>query len=299
MWAVFPIGQRPCREKNSRRANPGPRQAEMTNPSATISCSCYFEKQHEQHTHPAMLSVEKEVLGCDFGGTSWTTQKQADKIPTMLGLGSGSHLLEIGAGTGWPGIYLAGLTGCDVTLLDVPVNSLSYAQQRAIDEKLQQQCRAVAASAAALPFGKNIFDVISHSDVLCCLPEKLAMLKECRRVARTGARMLFYVIAPTGGLSAADLDEACRVGPPFVATSHGYDSLLTESAWRLVQKTDLTGEYLSALHRMVGQLEAGSSSLKEVLGSAEFDDQLQHRRQQITAIVRGLLVREMYLVVAV
>lgn len=271
----------------------------MTSPAVTTSCSCNFEAQHEQHTHPAMRALEKKVLGCDFGGTSWTTRTQADRIPAALGLTADSHLLEIGAGTGWPGIYLAGLTGCDVTLLDVPVNSLAYARQRAVDENAGNQCRAVAASGAELPFVSGIFKAISHSDVLCCLPEKLAMLKECRRVARAGARMLFYVIVPASGLPAADLDEACRVGPPFVDAPRGYEGLLTESAWRLVQKSDLTCEYQSALRRLVKQLEAGSATLREVLGSAEFDEQLRHRQQQIAAIERGLLVREIYVVEAV
>jgi SAM-dependent methyltransferase len=270
----------------------------MTNPSAAVSCSCYFERQHEQHSHPAMQALEKDVLGCDFGGTSWTTRSQADEIPAALGLAPGSHLLEIGAGTGWPGIYLSSQTGCDVTLLDIPVNSLGVALQRAVEEKVGSGCRAVAASGAALPFTDDTFGVISHSDVLCCLPEKSAMLKECRRVAHAGARMLFYVIAPAKRLHGADLDEACRVGPPFVGVPDDYASLLAASNWRLLEKTDLTEEYLHALRRLTGGLEAASKVLKEVLGNAEFNDQLDHRHQQISAIERGLLVRERYLVEA-
>jgi len=264
-----------------------------------VSCSCYFENQHVQHTHPAMLAVEKAVLGSDFGGTSWTTREQADKIPLLLGLDPSSHLLEIGAGTGWPGVYLAGRTAGKITLLDLPVNSLKHARQRAVDERLDNRCRAVAASGTALPFVDGAFAAISHSDVLCCLPEKLAMLNECRRVAREGARMLFYVIRPSLGLSAPDLEEACRVGPPFVGLSDDYPGLLHGSAWHPEEITDLTGEYLSALLRLVKLLESGSTDLENVLGYIEFKDQLQHRHAQISAIRRGLLVREMYLVKAV
>ena len=245
-----------------------------------------------------MRALEKEVLGCDFGGTSWTTRSQADGIPAALKLDPDSHLLEIGAGTGWPGIYLAGETGCNVTLLDVPVNSLKHAWQRAADENLGNRCDAVAASGAALPFGNGAFGAIGHSDVLCCLPEKLAMLKECKRVARTGARMLFYVIAPARGLSGADLDEARSVGPPFVDVPDDYVSLLAESGWDLIEKTDLTAEYLFALSKLIKGLEAGSTTLEKALGLAEFNRQLQHRREQVSAIERGLLEREMYLVEA-
>lgn len=245
-----------------------------------------------------MRALEKEVLGCDFGGTSWTTRSQADEIPAALNLDSDSHLLEIGAGTGWPGIYLAAKASCNVTLLDIPVSSLKHAWQRADDEHLGNRCDAVAASGAALPFTDNAFGAIGHSDVLCCLPDKLAMLKECRRVARTGARMLFYVIAPAPGLSKAHLDEACRVGPPFVDIPDDYVGLLAESGWDLVEKTDLTAEYLYALHRLIEGLETGSATLEKALGPAEFNRQLQHRREQASAIERGLLEREIYLVQA-
>lgn len=245
-----------------------------------------------------MKALERGVLGCDFGGTSWTTKMQADTIPATLSLTAESNLLEIGAGTGWPGVYLAGLTGCDVTLLDIPVNSLNYAMQRAEDDNIFDRCQAVAASGAALPFATATFDAIGHSDVLCCLHEKLEMLKECRRVAHDGGKMLFYVIAPASGLTAPDLDEACNVGPPFVGMPDDYEELLAKSGWKTTSKSDLTNDYLLALRRLAKGLEDASAKLKKVLGSTEFDDQLLHRRQQISAIERGLLVREMYLVQA-
>ena len=239
------------------------------------------------------------MLGCDFGGTSWTTKTQADKIPATLGLTAESKLLEIGAGTGWPGVYLAGLTGCDVTLLDIPVNSLNYAMQRAVDDNIVDRCQAVAASGAALPFATATFDAIGHSDVLCCLLEKLEMLKECRRVVHIGATMLFYVIAPTNGLTGPDLDEACDIGPPFVGVPDDYEELLAKSGWKILSKSNLTNDYLLALRRLTEGLQAASVNLKKVLGPIEFNHQLEHRRQQVSAIERGLLVRDMYLVQAI
>lgn len=261
----------------------------------TSTCQCYFETQHLQHSHPAMRDMERKVLGCDFGGTSWTTKKQAAAIPAALGLAPGVSLLEIGAGTGWPGLYIARQTGCDVTLLDIPVNSLRHASQRAVEDNIEDHCRFVAASGSALPFVADSFEAIGHSDVLCCLPDKLEMLQECRRVASTGARMLFYVIAPATGLSGKDLEKACEVGPPFVGTPCDYGELLDKSGWEVIERTDLTDDYLRALRRLEDALEADSAALQEVLGPQEFIDQLHHRRDQIAAIENGLLEREVFL----
>ena len=246
-----------------------------------------------------MRDLERAVLGCDFGGTSWTTRAQADAIPTALGLAPGVSLLEIGAGTGWPGIYMASQTGCDVTMLDLPVNSLKHANQRAIDENVEKICRSVAASGSALPFANGSFRAIGHSDVLCCLPDKLDMLEECRRVANDAAMMLFYVIAPTAALSGTDLERACTIGPPFVGVPSDYGELLKKSSWELVERTDLTSDYLHALRLLADGLEAESEILEKVMGKQEFTDQLQHRREQISAIEEGLLEREVFLVQAV
>lgn len=246
-----------------------------------------------------MRALERSVLGCDFGGTSWTTKSQADSIPSALGLGKGTKLLEIGAGTGWPGLHMANLADCDVTLLDIPFNALFHANQRAVEEKLEDRIRSVSASGSALPFSNAAFDAIGHSDVLCCLPDKLEMLKECRRVVHEGAKMLFYVIAPSRGLSPSDLAEACEVGPPFVGVPQDYADLLNKSAWTIVEKTDLTDEYLQALRRLINGLEAGRKELSKVMGNDEFDNHLDRRCLQVSAIERGLLEREMYITRAI
>ena len=271
----------------------------MSTPSTTRSCSCDFEVRHEQHTHPAMRALERGVLGCDFGGTSWTTKSQADAIPEALGLGHDTRLLEIGAGTGWPGLYMSSLSNCDVTLLDIPINALRHANRRAADEKLEHLSRAVSASGSSLPFADASFDAIGHSDVLCCLPDKLEMLKECRRVVPTGAKMLFYVIAPSRGLTGENLDEACLVGPPFVGVPDDYIELLHASDWEILERTDLTGEYLRALNRLIDGLKAGKDELQTVMGTEEYADHFMRRGLQVNAIERGLLQREVYLARAV
>ena len=66
---------------------------------------------YEVSSLPAMREVERTVLGCDYGGTSWTTSNQATQIIELLELKPGLHLLDIGAGSGWPGLYLADAGG--------------------------------------------------------------------------------------------------------------------------------------------------------------------------------------------
>ena len=115
-------------------------------------------------------------------------------------------------------------------------------------------------------------------------------------MARDAAMMLFYVIAPSNGLSGEDLEKACEIGPPFVDVPSDYAELLMKSGWGLLERTDLTNEYLHALRRLANGLEAKSEILEKVLGIQEFNRQLGHRRDQVAAIEDGLLEREVFLV---
>jgi ubiquinone/menaquinone biosynthesis C-methylase UbiE len=118
---------------------------------------------------PAEVSrrVELAVIGGDWGANGYTTKAQADLLGRELGLRPGVRLLDLGAGRGWPGLYLAASTGCQVALSDMPIEGLQAAAARARRETLASRAATVAASARALPFAPAAFDAIVHTDVLC------------------------------------------------------------------------------------------------------------------------------------
>jgi 2-polyprenyl-3-methyl-5-hydroxy-6-metoxy-1,4-benzoquinol methylase len=66
-----------------------------------------FEKSYSNLQSAVMLAIERQVCGCDYGGNSWTTRDEAQHIGANLDLKPGMRLLDVGAGSGWPGLYLA------------------------------------------------------------------------------------------------------------------------------------------------------------------------------------------------
>lgn len=116
---------------------------------------------------PAELAVEREVLGADYGGNGYTTKDQADRLAAALSLGPDSHLLDVGAGCGWPGLYLSATTGCRATLSDLTVEGMAVARQRAVADGIAERVQTVVASARQLPFRPDCFDALVHTDVLC------------------------------------------------------------------------------------------------------------------------------------
>jgi len=252
-----------------------------------------FAREYQVSQDEVMREIERAVCGCAYGGTSWTTRKETEQVAQILRLGPGMRFLDIGAGSGWPGLYLGRITGCDVTLVDVPLEGLAIAARRAIAHQLSGASWVVAADGAALPLGAAAFDAIGHSDVLCCLLDKAAVLRECRRVIRGSGAMVFTVISIAPGLSGAAYERAAAAGPPFKETGSGYPALLEQTGWQTTRCDDLTAEYARAVHRMLREEEAHASALTRALGEDEFAEVLARRRRTAQALDQGLLRREL------
>jgi ubiquinone/menaquinone biosynthesis C-methylase UbiE len=255
---------------------------------------CRFAKDAEFSRSAAMLDLERDVCGCDYGGTSWTTCREAERIIELLEVRPGLKLLDVGAGSGWPGLYLAHRTGCDVVLVDLPLTALRTALERATADRMTERCDIVVADGAALPFKDASFDAVSHSDVLCCTPDKLAVLRGCRRVARPGARTVFTVIVPTPSLTEPDLRIAIASGPPFVDVPDHYAALLAQSGWCLRERADLTAAFLQSMRKHVEGMRSRARALAEVFGADELDERMKRRQATIAAVDSGLLQRELF-----
>lgn len=260
-------------------------------------CCQTFADSYDLSLLPAMRKVEEAVLGCDYGGTSWTTRQQAIQMIESLDVGREQHLLDIGSGSGWPALFVADQSGCGVTLVDIPLNALGQARNRAEQDGLANRVSTIAASGAALPFGDATFDVITHSDVLCCLPEKIEMLRECRRVIKDDAISLFSVIWIPAELSPGDHDRAIEAGPPFIDAPGDYGDLLEQTGWRVTARTDVTPEYRQSLTTLVEAFR-NDADLRDALGDDKIAESLARRQEQVDSIDAGLLRREIFLAVA-
>jgi cyclopropane fatty-acyl-phospholipid synthase-like methyltransferase len=123
--------------------------------------------RHRLAAHETSRVVEREAVGSDYGNAGFTTAAQADRIADLLALSPGDLLLDIGSGSGWPGLYLADRSGCRAVVTDLTGVGMRNAQQRARDDGTADRVQTLVASARRLPFRPEQFDAIVHSDLLC------------------------------------------------------------------------------------------------------------------------------------
>ncbi len=260
-----------------------------------VGAACNFERDYEIAQVPLMREIERCVRGTDYGATSWTTRAQAEQTAARLALARGHVLLELGAGSGWPALFLSKQSGCDVVLTDLPMTGLRIARQRAAQDGLGDRCSVLAADGAALPFADRSFDRIHHADVLCCMQPKREMLRECRRVARAGACMEFSVISlmrePAGDDERRLLQ---RSGPAYPDAGSDYAALLGEAGWDVRERINVSAEFLRCMDVLLEQSRARRGALLELLGEADCEERLERRRSTRAAVTRGLLTREIF-----
>jgi cyclopropane fatty-acyl-phospholipid synthase-like methyltransferase len=250
-----------------------------------------FRARYASPATRAERAIERAAIGANVGANGYTTVAQAAELGRALALRPGVRLLDLGCGRGYPGLYLAQTTGCSVAGSDLPPASLRLANERARRERLTRRSWLLAASAVQPPFRAESFDAIVHTDVLCCLRPKLAVLRACHRLLRPGGRMAFTTIYIAPGVSARDYRRAQKARGPGVAERRAMTELAATAGFDAVHERDVSAEFARTTRAYLDAAAPVERALRAAWGDARLDAWLRDRRATLRLIEEGVVRR--------
>jgi ubiquinone/menaquinone biosynthesis C-methylase UbiE len=178
----------------------------------------------------AALWWRKNPSACPYAQRFWVEAPHPlitrERLRTALEPEVGERILEIGPGTGYYTLELAGWLGNEgaLDLLDVQQEMLDHTMRR-VGERGLINVTATHGDATALPYDDDSFDGVVLTTVLGEIPDQVAALREIARVLRSGGRLVVGELfgdphfVPPRALRRRAADAGLRFerrdGPPF------------------------------------------------------------------------------------
>ena len=201
-----------------------------------------YDNVYGDYAGRAETAVRRDAFVEDIGQSSWITAADWLGYADLARVRPASHVLEVGSGSGGPGVYLASQRGCHVTGVDINehgvANGRRLAQERGVAERVTFQ--QVDAS-QPLPFPPASFDAVLSNDSMCHIANRLEVLAEWHRVLRPRGRMLFTdAMIVTGLVSQEELAVRSSIGWYLFVPPGENERLIAGAGFTLLSSEDVT-----------------------------------------------------------
>lgn len=201
-----------------------------------------YDNAYGNFAGDAEAAVRRETYGEDIGQSSWMTAADWLRYADQCGVGDGSHVLEVGSGSGAPAVYLAARRGCRVTGVDINEHGIANGERLAAAEGLAGRVafRRVDAS-QPLPFEPATFDAVISNDAMCHIANRPQVLGDWHRVLRPGGRMLFTdAMIVSGPVTHEELATRSSIGFYVFVPPGLNERLIAGAGFTLLSAEDVT-----------------------------------------------------------
>ncbi|WP_345508806.1 class I SAM-dependent methyltransferase [Terrabacter aeriphilus] len=123
-----------------------------------------------------------------FGMTTWWVLGQ---VVAHARVGPGHRLVDLACGRGGPGLWLARATGASLVGVDWSSVAVEASRERAASFVPEGRARFVVGDLAETGLPDGSADAVVCLDAIFFAPDRVATLREVRRVLRPGGRFVF------------------------------------------------------------------------------------------------------------
>ena len=119
------------------------------------------------------------------------------------------------------------------------------------------------------------------------------MLRECHRILKPGGRLVGLSIHTPASLTPAQEERAAELGPSLVSGCDSPQELTGAAGFFHLQIIDVTSRFKQTCSLWLTAMKELETQLREELGDADFEDELNQKEGMLTGIDEGLLRRSL------
>ncbi len=176
-------------------------------------------------------------------------EKETDILAYRAGINQNTVILDICSALGAPARHLARKYGCKVKGLDATEKMVNEAIKRTGKEQLSHLVTYKLGNALDIPFKANTFDLVWGQDAWCYITDKERLIKEASRVLNNTGTIAFTDWMQTGTMTENEWEALNSfMAFPFMETLDGYEKILMDTGFKIVEKEDLSDDFTKQCH---------------------------------------------------
>lgn len=197
-----------------------------------------------QYTLNGILRYER-IFGEGFVSTGGieTTKEFVDKLE----LKAGQKVLDVGCGIGGGDFYMAETFGVEVTAIDLSVNMISFALERAIGRRCAVEFEV--SDCTKKEYLEGTFDVIYSRDTMLHIQDKPTLFQKFYKWLKPGGRLLISDYCKKHGTASLEFHEYIKQRGYDLHDVDGYGQMLRGAGFDIVIAEDRTDQFIKILQK--------------------------------------------------
>lgn len=171
-----------------------------------------------------LVRIWREAYGTEYPDEAdpfgFVTASDLDSISSILGIGAGAALVDVGCGRGGPGLLVARKTGCRLTGIDIVGEAIEQASHMRDRMGMTQIAKFCVGSFSATGLASRSQSAAMSVDAFWMVLDKPAALREMARILVPGARLVMTT---------------------WIANEAELEPMLRDAGFRLCSSAETTG----------------------------------------------------------